>query len=306
MSQGAMNQTGMTGASAAWLPGYPRRLHLQHGPIDLVIQADGVPAAVAAAYDRAWARFQTILTELVSELALLRTALPDPSASTAMIFPRGHVARRMVAACLPYAVDFITPMAAVAGSVADEILAAMRDGAALDRIYVNNGGDIALHLAPGQSLRIGLVTRDDAPELGGFAELRSADASRGIATSGWRGRSFSRGIADAVTVLACNAAQADAAATIIANAVNAEHPNIVRAPANSIHDDSDLGEIPVTVTVGTLPISLMRQALSAGATVAHDLRRRGLIHAAHLVLGDCVETIGGASALPDAALEMVS
>ena len=40
--------------------------------------------------------------------------------------------------------DFITPMVAVAGSVADYILDAM--GGGLDRAIVNNGGDIALHL----------------------------------------------------------------------------------------------------------------------------------------------------------------
>jgi uncharacterized protein len=64
---------------------------------------------------------------------------------------------------------------------------------------------------------------------------------RGIATSGWRGRSFSRGIADSVTVLAKTAAMADAAATVIANAVNVVHPGIVRRPACDIRDDSDWG-----------------------------------------------------------------
>ena len=58
---------------------------------------------------------------------------------------------------------------------------------------------------------------------------------RGIATSGWRGRSFSLGIADAVTVLAATAAEADAAATVIANAVDLPgHPAIdTRAGAAS-------------------------------------------------------------------------
>ena len=68
---------------------------------------------------------------------------------------------------------------------------------------------------------------------------------RGIATSGWRGRSFSLGIADAVTVLADRAAAADAAATIIANAVDLPgHPAIVRVPACELAPDSDLGRAP--------------------------------------------------------------
>ena len=43
---------------------------------------------------------------------------------------------------------YVTAMASVAGAVADEILSVMRDAAELDRIYVNNGGDIALYLDP--------------------------------------------------------------------------------------------------------------------------------------------------------------
>ena len=48
--------------------------------------------------------------------------------------------------------NYVTAMASVAGAVADEILSVMRDAADLDRIYVNNGGDIALYLHPRLSL----------------------------------------------------------------------------------------------------------------------------------------------------------
>ena len=79
------------------------------------------------------------------------------------------------------------------------------------------------------------------------------DPARGIATSGRHGRSFSLGIADAVTVLARTASQADAAATIIANAVDLPgHPAIVRCPANELQPDSDLGARLVTRDVGAL------------------------------------------------------
>ncbi|MFX7144802.1 hypothetical protein ABTI11_20165, partial [Acinetobacter baumannii] len=74
-----------------------------------------------------------------------------------------------------------------------------------------------------------------------------------IATSDRHGRSFSRGIADAVTVLAKTASQADAAATIIANNVDLPgHPAIQRVPANELQPDSDLGSRLVTRAVGTL------------------------------------------------------
>ena len=184
-----------------------RRLHLQDGPIDLIVEGFGEPAAVGAAYSAAVARFVTILDELCAELPTLRRAV-DPRRCVL----EGIVARRMHGAVAPLAADrFITPMAAVAGAVAEEVLGAMVAAAALTRAYVNNGGDIALHLAPGASFTAGMVGRPDRPALLGAAAIGSGDPVRGIATSGWRGRSFSLGIADAVTVLASGAARADAA-----------------------------------------------------------------------------------------------
>src|SRR6202023_4419759 len=126
----------------------------------------------------------------------------------------------MLAAVRPYASRiFITPMAAVAGAVADEILEAMTAAAKLSRAYVNDGGDIAFHLAPGEKFVVGMVERPDRASLFGTTTIKSGDPIRGIATSGWRGRSFSLGIADAVTVLADTAAMADAAGTGGANAL---------------------------------------------------------------------------------------
>lgn len=274
---------------ANWLigkNGVSRRLHLQHGPIDLVIEAFGADAA--RAYEQAVARFQDILAVLVSELVELR----QPLGAAHPLF-RGPVARRMAAACWPYRDVFITPMAAVAGSVADEILAAMLNGTQMSKAYVNNGGDIAFHVAPGESLRAAVVCNPDLPHLDAIATLTAAQPSRGIATSGWRGRSFSLGIADAVTVLAETAAQADAAATIVANAVNVNHDAVERRPAHALRDDSDLGASLVTVSVGTLPIFAINEALSAGMARAQDLRRSGLIQAAFLSLQGENRVVGG-------------
>src|SRR6195952_5603982 len=120
-----------------------RRLHLQDGPIDLIVEAWGSEANVRAAYEAAARRFTGLLDTLCEELPELRKAA-DPASCRL----RGKIARRMHAAVSPYAADhFITPMAAVAGAVAEEILGAMVDAARFDRAYVNNGGDIALHLA---------------------------------------------------------------------------------------------------------------------------------------------------------------
>ncbi len=258
-----------------------RRLHLHDGPIDVIVEAFGDAGQVNAAYRAAGDRFVTILDELCSELALLRRPCCAESS-----WPEGRVARRMLAAVMPYASQcFITPMAAVAGAVAEEILEAMMSAAELKRAYVNDGGDIALHLGAGEQWVVGMVEGPDRPSLFGTTRLTAADAVRGIATSGWRGRSFSFGIADAVTVLAERAAAADAAATIIANAVDLPgHSAIVRVPAREIAPDSDLGDRLVTQKVGDLCASEIDEALASGVEPAKRLLRMGLIRAAALHL----------------------
>jgi ApbE superfamily uncharacterized protein (UPF0280 family) len=258
-----------------------KRLHLQDGPIDLIVEAKGSVGDMRAAYEAASHRFTGLLDELCDELVELREAVKS---SRSVL--RGVVARRMHAAVAPFAENcFITPMAAVAGSVAEEILGAMVGAASLDRAYINNGGDIALHLAPGEHFRIGLIDRPDRYGLMRSMVIHADDPIRGIATSGRHGRSFSLGIADAVTVLARTAAKADAAATIVANAVDLpDHLAVIRLPANELQPDSDLGARLVTRDVGTLSESEVEQALEAGADCARGLLAAGLIEGAALRL----------------------
>jgi ApbE superfamily uncharacterized protein (UPF0280 family) len=264
-----------------------RRLHLQDGPIDLIVEAQGSRENLRTAYAAAIGRFTGLLDELCDELILLRTAA-DPASCTL----QGVVARRMHAAVAPLAADhFITPMAAVAGSVAEEVLGAMMLAAPLDRAYVNNGGDIALHLTDGEQFSVGLLDRPDPFGLMRTTVIPASDPSRGVATSGRHGRSFSLGIADAVTVLARTAAEADAAATIIANAIDLPgHPAVIRCPAEEIQPDSDLGARLVTRDVGFLEKSEIAVALEAGRAKTRRLLARGLIEAAvlHLQGETCV------------------
>jgi uncharacterized protein len=258
-----------------------RRLHLQDGPIDLIVEARGSETSLRAAYDAAARRFAGLLDELCDELPMLRQAA-DP----VRCLLHGPVARRMHAAVAPFAADhFITPMAAVAGAVAEEILGAMVHEVLLDRAYVNNGGDIALYIADGEQFSVGLMDRPDEHGLMRTMTISADDPSRGVATSGRHGRSFSLGIADAVTVLARTASQADAAATIIANAVDLPgHPAIVRCPAQDLQPDSDLGVRLVTRDVGELSDVEIEHALEAGADKARQLLVAGLIDSAALRL----------------------
>ncbi len=282
--------------NAAWQPVRARlserRWHFQQGPIDLVIGAEGERAACEAAHEACWAHFASVLITLVSELPALRRALPSAGRPPEV---SGPVAQRMVAACLPHAQQglFITAMAAVAGSVADHLISCYRRPG-VQRAYINNGGDIALHLEPGESWRAGVVGNVNAPALDAGLVVPAESGLRGIATSGWRGRSLSLGIADSVTVVARDAATADAAATIIANHVDVADAAIERRPASEVRDQSDLGDLPVTVAVGALAPASIDNALANGLACARELVSRGLIgHALLNLAGRWAQTGDG-------------
>jgi len=262
------------------------RLHLQHGPIDIIAHVDAPEEVRKRLYTSASNRFSTVLVELVAEMDLLKQPwsadLPDP---------KGGIAQKMCFAVRGSDI-FVTPMAAVAGAVADEVLEAMLYEAKnhdpcleeIQRMYVNNGGDIAFWLNAGESFSIGVVDNPGIPELNARVSLAYESPVRGIATSGWRGRSQSLGIADAVTVLAGSAAIADAAATLIANDVNVDYPGILKRPASEVKDESDLGMLPVTVDVPPLPFDQISEALKRGAQTAGNFIRTGKIEAAYLSL----------------------
>ena len=262
------------------------RLHLQDGPIDLIIDVDAIENIRNNLYLSAKKRLQTVLVELVSELDLLKKPwqIENP-------VPKGKIAKRMYFAVKDLDV-FVTPMIAVAGAIADEILEVMWNNVQksdshfqnVKRMYVNNGGDLAFWLKNGASFSIGVVDNLTKPDINTKVCLNYNSPVRGIATSGWRGRSLSMGIADAVTVLAKSATEADVAATLIANEVNIEYPGIKKRPASEIKDDSDLGLIPVTVDVPKLPKNKASEALDRGGNIARGFIDRGMIEAAYLSL----------------------
>lgn len=285
----------MSGPAAALLDG-GRRLHLHHGPIDLIIGADpAMPGQRRVAFAAATQRFETALTELTGELALLRAPLTPVSD-----MPEGTIARRMHTAARPHAAGaFVTPMAAVAGAVADEVLATMTAATALTRAYVNNGGDIALHLAPGHSFTAGMsaVNGDTL----GTLTLPAGAGIAGIATSGQGGRSLSFGIAESITVLGATAADADVAATLIANAVTLpDHPAIRYRPASERHPDSDLGDRLVVTHVGPLDTNDVARALDRGLATARTMQNAGHIKGAALLLRGQTRTLGPIPMAPTA------
>jgi len=251
------------------------RLFLNHGPIDIVLEAFGKDKPLA--YEKAKKYFSTLLNELVLDMDLLKKE----------VVPHRHfnnkISQSMQNATEKFYPDFITPMAAVAGSVADNILNILVKDTKLEKAYVNNGGDVSFYLTENQTVKSSLAS---IPNI--IAEIDYKDKSRGIATSGWRGRSFSLGIADSVTVLADNAAMADAAATMIANSVNIKnHPSIIKKPAEEIYEDSDLKNLMVTVEVGDLKQSEIEDALRNGNEVGKTYLENGLINSALIELHNC-------------------
>jgi ApbE superfamily uncharacterized protein (UPF0280 family) len=272
-----------------------QRLRLCEGPIDLVIGLDGEARATACAFDAARERFESLLAELVAELPRLRQPLTQELPSF-----RGAIARRMAQVAWDYRGVFITPMVAVAGAVAEAMLAVTVEAAPLRRAFVNDGGDIALYLADGEHLDVGVVRSLERPQIETSVRITSDSPIRGIATSGWPGRSFSLGIADAVTTLARSAAVADAAATMVANAVNIDDPAILRRPARSLNPDSDLGDIAVTVAVGRLTSGQIEEALASGRRQARALVETGQIEGALLSLAGCSISVGATPPLKPA------
>ena len=267
----------MQRAQISWLPD-GHRLHLHHGPIDMIVGVTGPGRKPALA--RAAARFETLLEELAAELPRLRH-ITGPA-------PTGETARRMHRATLPFRPGFITPMAAVAGAGADTILAALLKGPGVQKAYVNNGGDVAFHLSPGETMQAAIAS--DPP---GMIRIRHNDNLQGLATSGWQGRSHSLGIADSVTVLARTAAEADAAATMIANAVDLPgHSGITRQPAQELAPDSDLGPRLVTTHVASLSAPDISTALTSGLEFSRHCLSRGLIGGACLMLQGQTRSIG--------------
>ena len=251
------------------------RLFLNHGPIDIVLEAFGKDKPLA--YEKAKKYFSTLLNELVLDMELLKKeVVPHRNFNN-------KISQSMQNATEKFYPEFITPMAAVAGSVADNILNVLVKDTKLEKAYVNNGGDVSFYLTENQTVKSSLAS---IPNI--IAEIDYKDKSRGIATSGWRGRSFSLGIADSVTVLADNAAMADAAATMIANSVNIKnHPLIIKKPAEEIYEDSDLKNLMVTVEVGDLKQSEIEDALRNGNEVGKKYLENGLINSALIELHNC-------------------
>ena len=186
--------------------------------------------------------------------------------------------------------DSLTPMAAVAGSFADLAADYLQQRGA-SKALVNNGGDIAIRLRSGEKTRVGVLPAVDAAQFTHTMDVTGEDGIGGVATSGLGGRSFTKGIASAVTVLAATARIADSCATLIANHCDVEDVAILRRRAEEIDPDTDIYGHWVTVDVLPLAAVQKERALAAGMKKARELMAGGIIQGAVLFVGERMDMI---------------
>ncbi len=258
------------------------------GPVTLVLK--GEKGGEDYRFDRAsvTARVEAILTDIRECLPVLKQRAWRIKNTTSLT----PVARKMIEAAKSVDAEALTPMAAVAGAVADELKEYLKKED-LDFISVNNGGDVAIYNRRHKpvSISIGDIRRNSPTSY----VLRVEELTDfGVATSGFGGRSFTLGLADMASVVASSAPVADAAATFICNSTNVEEASIVRRKAAEIDPLTDIPEEMVTVHIGDLSPESVREALAHGEEVAKRLKREGKITEAVILLRrDMATTIEG-------------
>jgi hypothetical protein len=250
------------------------------GPMRLAIRAwqDNRPqialcrqaAEASFAYLEAVAKHRVVLSDFVRNIRDL---------------PENGLAQRMIESVRAIGDMDLTPMAAVAGTIADGV-ADWLFGRGPTKVVVDNGGDIAIRLAAGETATVGIRPQINGSDISHIAYLDERRLSWGVTTSGRGGRSFTRGIASAVTVIAENASIADAAATAIANACIVAASNIVQIPAEQIDPNTDLKGVAVTIDVGPLSVDKKIQAVQTALSKADILCRQKCIVGALIALED--------------------
>ena len=252
------------------------------GPMRLVIRAwqDNQPqttlcrqaAQVSFSYLEDIAEHQATLSQSAAQIASM---------------PTDELAQRMIHSVNVIGEADLTPMAAVAGTIADAVADWLFERGST-KVVVDNGGDIAIRLSAGQTVTVGIRPQINSFDISHIAQLDDRQPSWGVTTSGQGGRSFTRGIASAVTVMATRASMADAAATSIANACFVKDDSIIQMPAEQIDPNTDLKGVNVTVDVGPLNDDKKIQAVKMALLKADALCRQQLIVGAFIAMEDVI------------------
>jgi ApbE superfamily uncharacterized protein (UPF0280 family) len=256
----------------------PGKVALDFGPTQMNIHVFGIDAGTGVAAEAA-----RYAAGLVTELAEFKKFAARPQSEITALDGLPAVLRQMIGAVRLSGDTDLTPMAAVAGTVAD-MTADWLFARGIPKIIVNNGGDIAIRLSGEQRAAVGI-----APALGmqptHVLHIGAADGIGGVTTSGLGGRSFTKGIATAATVAAKTASIADACATSIGNAVFSPHPSIRMVRAEEADPLTDLVGHWVVREVGELPPETAQAALENGWQRAKGFWDKGIIKGCVIFIG---------------------
>jgi len=252
---------------------------VDYGPMHMFISAseNGRPLAKLAEEGAHFA------TKVLEELARFLPVIKKRAQRLGVQETYPDVVRRMIEATKKMEEPDLTPLAAVAGTASDVVADFIfhRGGT---KIIVDNGGDIAIRLREGEVAKVGIKTEISAKNPSYLITIDSATGVGGVTTSGMGGRSFTKGIASAATVLSENASIADAAATVIGNFTNVEDPHIMRCLAEKLYADTDIAGEWITTKVERLSGEKIEEALNNGLSKAHSIYEKGLIKGALVAL----------------------
>lgn len=260
------------------LPG-GRAVLAEHGPLRLVIQAfSGEKPEIKFATEAAYYSFDC-LARVAGEMPLLRQRHP-----LLLVTAQDEIANTMIESVRRIGDEDLTPMAAVAGTIADFVADYLfRD--TVTRVIVDNGGDIAIRLQPGEVVRVGFRPVISSQEISHLIRIDARNLSWGVNTSGLGGRSLTRGIASGVTAFAETSSLADAAATAIANSCFSDDDNILQVPANTLDPNTDLGHTLVTLSAVGISAKTEGKSLENGLKKAEQLMKKGAIRGAVIAVG---------------------
>ncbi len=256
----------------------PYKVLLDIGPVQMSIAAERRGAPLG----REWRKLEDLVSGWLADIQRCLSEVKKPWTELSVTAGYPKVVHRMYAAVSFTGEPGLTPMAAVAGTIAGLVRDHLVEQGA-SKVLVNNGGDIAIHLGKGEKTVVGV-----APRLGAspshFLELKAGSPVGGIATSGLGGRSFTLGIADAAVAIAASPEVADACATALGNAVNVDSILIERRLARELDPATDIPNLMVTTSVGPLPEEQRAEALRRGMQKARQLIDDKLLLGAALFL----------------------
>jgi ApbE superfamily uncharacterized protein (UPF0280 family) len=169
---------------------------VEYGPMRMIIQASdhGRPLMELAKEGAHKAR------EVLEDLARFLLVIKKKAQVLKVGERYPEVVRRMIEATQKMEEPDLTPLAAVAGTSSDVVADFMihRGGT---KIIIDNGGDIAIRLRAGEVAKVGIKTDINAKQPSYLIAINETMRIGGVATSGLGGRSFTKGIATAATVL---------------------------------------------------------------------------------------------------------